>query len=142
MEFIIIIIVAIVLYNIFSSKDKPRSTSTNKESLVISPTKKNAIKNTKNKHHTQTNKTLTNFSSKQLQNCINQGNDIYITYKDEKGDVTERTITPEEIYWGNSERRNANGDKIRTCDIEAFCHLRQDDRTFILERMLKVEIIK
>ena len=78
-------------------------------------------------------------SAKFLEKCIDTGDSISFTYVDADGVITDRTVTPERIFWGYS-NREGGGKKIRTCWVEAYCHLRNDRRTFIKDRMSKVEI--
>jgi len=78
-------------------------------------------------------------SAKFLEKCIEDSESISFTYVDGDGVITDRSVTPERIYWGYS-NREGDGKKIRTCWIEAYCHLRNDRRTFIKDRMSKVEI--
>ena len=94
-------------------------------------------------------KTVKSTSSKQyfvknpsenfLQKCINEDDSISFTYADGDGVITDRSVTPEKIFWGYS-NREGSGKKIRTCWVEAYCHLRNDRRTFIKDRMSKVRI--
>jgi len=94
-------------------------------------------------------KTVKSTSSKQyfvknpsenfLQKCIDEDDSIIFTYVDGDGVITDRSATPEKIFWGYS-NREGGGKKIRTCWVEAYCHLRNDRRTFIKDRMSKVRI--
>ena len=94
-------------------------------------------------------KTIKSSSSKQyfvkkpsenfLQKCIDEHDSIIFTYVDGDGVITDRSATPEKIFWGYS-NREVSGKKIRTCWVEAYCHLRNDRRTFIKDRMSKVRI--
>ena len=78
-------------------------------------------------------------SAKFLEKCIDNDETISFTYIDNDGVITERTVTPERIFWGYSNRAG-DGTKIRTCWVEAHCHMRNASRTFIKDKMSKVEI--
>jgi len=78
-------------------------------------------------------------SARFLEKCIDEGDSISFTYVDGDGVITDRNVTPERIYWGYS-NREGRGKKIRTCWVEAFCHMRNDRRTFIKDRMSKVSV--
>ena len=78
-------------------------------------------------------------SAKFLEKCIDNDETISFTYIDNDGVITERTVTPERIFWGYSNRAG-DGTKIRTCWVEAHCHMRNASRTFIKDRMSKVSV--
>jgi hypothetical protein len=146
MELIIFIIIVWVLCSYFSTnhhnshdQDIDRAPKNQNKSHLSS----NNIPSseTTNKNSYEKNRIYTNVSEKEIQGCINEGRDIQFTYQDEKGDITERIVTPQETYWGNSQRLGLGRKKIRTCYLEAFCHLRNDERTFILERMSHMKVL-
>jgi len=72
-----------------------------------------------------------------IQKCIDEESDIHFTYKREDGEISSRKVTPEVLYWGNREITK-NGKKERVCYLDGYCHLRDEDRTFILDRMSKL----
>jgi len=78
-------------------------------------------------------------SAKFLEKCIDNDETITFTYIDNDGVITERTVTPERIFWGYSNRAG-DGTKIRTCWVEAHCHMRNASRTFIKDKMSKVSV--
>ena len=78
-------------------------------------------------------------SAKFLEKCIDNDETISFTYIDNDGVITERTVTPERIFWGYSNRAG-DGTKIRTCWVEAHCHMRNASRTFIKDKMSKVSV--
>ena len=78
-------------------------------------------------------------SAKFLEKCIDNDETISFTYIDNDGVITERTVTPEKIFWGYSNRAG-DGTKIRTCWVKAHCHMRNASRTFIKDKMSKVSV--
>lgn len=74
-----------------------------------------------------------------LQNCIDNNEKISFTYIDNYGAITERTVSPKRIFWGNSNREGGS-EKIRTCWVEAYCYTRNDRRTFIKDKISNVTL--
>jgi predicted DNA-binding transcriptional regulator YafY len=138
MEFIFFIVIAFVIYYVFNKTDSPpKKDETIQSSLsrVDSPPKKDeTIKSPLSRNYVKTP------SANYLQNCIDNRERLSFTYIDNDGVITERTATPGRIFWGYS-NREGSGKKIRTCWIEAHCHLRNDQRTFIKDRMSNVKIL-
>jgi len=62
-----------------------------------------------------------------LKKAIEEGDDLEIVYKDSRGTVSVRKITPLTM-----------GMFRGTAMIEAFCHLRQDKRNFRLDRIIEI----
>lgn len=52
------------------------------------------------------------------------------------GQLTHRTITPQEMY-----RRRRRSAMWPTWYVRAFCHERGEDRTFIVDRLLYIEVL-
>ncbi|MBR1375152.1 MAG: WYL domain-containing protein [Cardiobacteriaceae bacterium] len=63
--------------------------------------------------------------------AINDKKIIHFSYTDRNGFRTKRTVKPQEIEY-----------RHRIPCMNAFCHLRQDYRTFIIRRMTDIEIIE
>lgn len=72
---------------------------------------------------------ITNDKETQLIEAIQQGMTIRISYTSELGIKTVRDITPTDVFRGYSGRRY----------VRAFCHLRQDERTFRIARIGSIE---
>ena len=62
-----------------------------------------------------------------LKAALESGNEVEIMYRDARGAISDRTITPLSI-----------GIFRGTAMIEAFCHLRQDKRNFRLDRIIEI----
>jgi hypothetical protein len=65
----------------------------------------------------------------EIEPYVNEGIDLELQYRDGSGDVTERTIIPDRLY------RSSNG----LCYLKGYCRLREEDRTFRLDRILSFE---
>lgn len=68
--------------------------------------------------------------SKKLQlihKALEDKEDIMIIYKDENGKITERTITPESLYYENKMQY-----------LKSYCHLRNLPRVFRIARIQKI----
>jgi predicted DNA-binding transcriptional regulator YafY len=61
--------------------------------------------------------------------AISEGSVIRITYQDFQGNVTERDIEP--IEWTDFDQRK----------VRAFCHLRNEERTFSMFNIQKAEYV-
>jgi hypothetical protein len=59
--------------------------------------------------------------------AISTKSNVWIKYRDYHGNVTEREITP--LRWTRSDR------------FQAFCHLRQDERYFRIERIIQFQVL-
>ena len=70
------------------------------------------------------------FHNNDFQSIINKAihaeRSLNITYTDLDGQVTSRTITPMQLFLTNGSGELA---------LSAFCHLRKEKRTFMLERI-------
>ena len=69
-----------------------------------------------------------------IANAIKDSRSIKITYLDSKGAQTERELIPEyidDMQYGS----------VKFLGLRAFCKIRQDDRTFRIDRILKVETV-
>ena len=69
-----------------------------------------------------------------IANAIKDSRSIKITYLDSKGAQTERELIPEyvdDMQYGS----------VTFLGLRAFCKARQDDRTFRIDRILKMEIV-
>ncbi len=62
-----------------------------------------------------------------LKEALKSGNFIEIVYQDARGTITTRQVTPLSLGLGRS-----------TAILEAFCHVRQDERNFRLDRILEI----
>jgi len=62
-----------------------------------------------------------------LKAALETGDEVSIVYRDARGTMSDRTITPLSI-----------GLSRGTAMIEAFCHLRQDKRNFRLDRIIEI----
>lgn len=140
MELLLLIIV-VVLFWLFAGNNNNSSTYQKPSTRTYQPntppktTPKTKPKTTNNKQTKQ----YQNNTYGLIQRCIDTKKDIHFTYQREDGDISSRRVTPEVIYWGNSQRLGDGHNTIRTCYIEAYCHLRHEDRTFILDRMSNVQ---
>lgn len=67
----------------------------------------------------------------ELSEAIHSGKKLFIQYIDKDGETSERWITPKEVI--------GLADYIY---LQAYCHTRQADRTFRLDRILNVEVEK
>lgn len=65
----------------------------------------------------------------ELSEAIHSGKRLFIQYMDKDGETSERWISPKEVI-GLSDYLY----------LQAFCHTRNADRTFRLDRILKVEV--
>ncbi|MBL8062369.1 MAG: WYL domain-containing protein [Anaerolineales bacterium] len=65
----------------------------------------------------------------ELSEAIHSGKKLFIQYMDKDGETSERWITPKEVI-GLSDYLY----------LQAFCHSREADRTFRLDRIVKVEV--
>lgn len=64
----------------------------------------------------------------QLSEALQSGNKIFIQYADKDGEISERWVTPKDVL--------GLADYIY---LQAYCHTRQADRTFRLDRILHVQ---
>ena len=145
MELIIIIIIIVFVFYLYGKSNEPgndysvsndskphRKIDIDRSSSIPKPYKSYSEKKyTKHKKYPDNKFGL-------IQRCIDDGVDIKFTYKREDGQISSRTVTPEALYWGNKEIE-LSGKKQRVCYLEAFCHLRNDDRTFILDRITNLK---
>ncbi|MCG9793312.1 WYL domain-containing protein [Flavobacterium algicola] len=67
--------------------------------------------------------------------AINENKTIRISYQNNDGEASVRTLS--QIRF-NNEFQN---DGFFNAHIKAFCHLRQEERTFKISRIIKAEII-
>lgn len=67
----------------------------------------------------------------ELSEAIHSGRRLFIQYMDKDGETSERWVTPKEVL-GLSDYLY----------LQAYCHTREADRTFRLDRILNVEIEK
>jgi len=65
----------------------------------------------------------------ELSEAINSGRRLFIRYMDKKGEVSERWISPLEVM--------GLSDYIY---LRAFCHTRNAERTFRLDRIIEVAV--
>jgi DNA polymerase III subunit epsilon len=65
----------------------------------------------------------------EIQEALDDEQDILITYIDAKGEETRRLITPIQVLGKNG-----------SVYLVAFCHLRQENRTFRLDRIVRIEV--
>ena len=127
MEFLIFIIIVFILYVIENQPAPPTSkppTSPRVKPISKPPTSPGV-------------KPISDIGK--IKQSIDAGEAISFDYIDSDGVITKRSISPHKSYWGNS-HRNDPIKTIRTYYIEGYCHLRNQNRTFILERMSKIEI--
>jgi len=141
LELIIIIVIVIFIYYLYdndndsyrdnnsASKYQPKPSS----EVNVNSAKTNS-QNKNNPKKKSNSKTYPKNSFGIIQKCIDEESDIYFTYKREDGEISSRRVTPEVLYWGNREITK-NGKKERVCYLDGYCHLRDEDRTFILDRM-------
>lgn len=69
-----------------------------------------------------------------IKNAIVSGKDIVFSYRDRKGDITKRTISPQRTYLYTF------GDDGKMPCVEGYCHLRNAMRTFAIFRMTDLRI--
>ena len=67
----------------------------------------------------------------ELSEAIHSGKRLFIQYMDKDGEISERWVSPKEVI-GLSDYLY----------LQAFCHTREADRTFRLDRILNVEVEK
>jgi predicted DNA-binding transcriptional regulator YafY len=77
----------------------------------------------------QTNKLI-------IEDAINRGIKISFRYKDKSDQITTRTVTPQKIFLYEFDEREG-----KMLCLEAFCHLRNSNRTFALFRMTQTAAI-
>jgi DNA polymerase-3 subunit epsilon len=65
----------------------------------------------------------------ELSEAINSGKRLFIKYMDKDGEISERWITPKEVI--------GLADYIY---LQAYCHTREADRTFRLDRIIEVAV--
>ena len=65
----------------------------------------------------------------ELSEAINSGKRLFIKYMDKDGEISERWITPREVI--------GLSDYIY---LQAFCHTRNAERTFRLDRIIEVAV--
>ncbi|HRJ75862.1 MAG TPA: WYL domain-containing protein, partial [Anaerolineales bacterium] len=65
----------------------------------------------------------------ELSEAINSGKKLFIKYADKDGETSERWITPKDVI--------GLADYIY---LQAYCHSREAERTFRLDRILNVEV--
>jgi hypothetical protein len=75
----------------------------------------------------QTNKII-------IEDAINRGIKISFRYKDKSDQITTRTVTPQRIFLYEFDEREG-----KMLCLEAFCHLRNSNRTFALFRMTQLK---
>jgi hypothetical protein len=75
----------------------------------------------------QTNKLI-------IEDAINRGIKISFRYKDKSDQITTRTVTPQRIFLYEFDEREG-----KMLCLEAFCHLRNSNRTFALFRMTQLK---
>ena len=67
----------------------------------------------------------------ELSEAIHSGKKLFIQYMDKDGEISERWVSPREVI-GLSDYLY----------LQAYCHSREADRTFRLDRILSVEAEK
>jgi hypothetical protein len=77
----------------------------------------------------QTNKLI-------IEDAINRGLRLSFRYKDRSDQITTRTVTPQRIFLYEFDERDG-----KMLCLEAFCHLRNSNRTFALFRMTQTAAI-
>lgn len=77
----------------------------------------------------QTNKLI-------IEDAIIRGVKISFRYKDKSDQVTTRTVTPQRIFLYEFDEKEG-----KMLCLDAFCHLRNSNRTFALFRMSQVSVI-
>jgi hypothetical protein len=70
-----------------------------------------------------------------IESAISSGKKIAFKYKDKSDQVTQRTVSPQRIFWYQFDEREGQ----MLC-LEAFCHLRNSSRTFALFRMTQIKL--
>jgi predicted DNA-binding transcriptional regulator YafY len=65
----------------------------------------------------------------ELSEAINSGKRLFIKYMDKDGEISERWISPKEVL--------GLSDYIY---LKAFCHTREAERTFRLDRIIEVAV--
>jgi hypothetical protein len=71
-----------------------------------------------------------------IEDAINRGIKISFRYKDKSDQITTRTVTPQRIFLYEFDEREG-----KMLCLEAFCHLRNSNRTFALFRMTQTRSI-
>lgn len=72
----------------------------------------------------------------QIRNAISNGNTIRISYQNFNGENSSRILSKLE-YNNEFESEGYSNDHIK-----AYCHLREEDRTFKISRIISVEILE
>jgi len=134
MEFFIVALVIAGIY-FYLKSNKSESNFKSPDSSY----KRNSNSYTRNKsthsggsHET----TLVDGNKLLIESAISGGKKIAFKYKDKSDQVTQRTVTPQRIFWYQFDERDGQ----MLC-LEAFCHLRESNRTFALFRMTQVKLL-
>jgi predicted DNA-binding transcriptional regulator YafY len=87
--------------------------------------------------HTGGNYEVTLVESNRLliESAIRDEKKVAFKYKDKSEQITQRTITPQRLFWYKFDEREGQ----MLC-VEAFCHLRKSARTFALFRMTQLKL--
>lgn len=133
MELFLFLLIVVAIY-FYIKKDKS-DTSTK---TTYTPSKSNGSSYAKHKSsYTGGNNELSLVEGNRLliESAIRDKKKVAFRYKDKSEQVTQRTITPQRLFWYKFDEREGQ----MLC-VEAFCHLRNNTRTFALFRMTQVRL--
>lgn len=133
MEFFIFVIAILVIY-FYLKNSKSKSTFKSSDS----PYKRNSNSYARNKsaHSGGGYETsLVEGNKLLIESAIDNRKKIAFKYRDKSDQVTQRTVTPQRIFWYQFDEREGQ----MLC-LEAFCHLRNSNRTFALFRMTEIKL--
>ena len=130
--FLFLLIVVAIYFYLKKDKSDARAKST------YTPSKSNGSSYAKHKSsYTGGNYELTLVESNRLliESAIRDEKKVAFKYKDKSEQITQRTITPQRLFWYKFDEREGQ----MLC-VEAFCHLRKSTRTFALFRMTQANL--
>lgn len=133
MEFFLFLLIVVAIY-FYLKNDK--SDTNIKTSYTPSKRTANSYARVKSSH-TGGNYEATLIESNRLliESAIRDEKKVVFKYKDKAEQVTQRTITPQRLFWYKFDEREGQ----MLC-LEAFCHLRKSARTFALFRMTQLKL--
>jgi hypothetical protein len=70
-----------------------------------------------------------------IEDALRKSKKISFRYRDKSDQITSRTVTPQRIFLYAFDEKEG-----KMLCLEAFCHLRNSNRTFALFRMSQVEL--
>lgn len=133
MELFLFLLIVVAIYFYLKNDKSDASIKT-----PYTPSKSTANSYARDKSsHTGGNYEVTLVESNRLliESAIRDEKKVVFKYKDKAEQVTQRTITPQRLFWYKFDEREGQ----MLC-VEAFCHLRKSARTFALFRMTQLKL--